>query len=173
MEAIDVNELRKYCERPYTMTVRKISEENEAYFVAEISELPGCKSVGDTCEEAIASLNEAKELWIQDAMEHHEHIPEPVNYDASGKLLIRIPKSLHVKLIEGAQLDGTSINQYVVFLLSRRETVHEVERVMNKAAVRTSFSVTQNKQSRPIFKGAGVQHTQLAEWQQRGLLIGG
>jgi predicted HicB family RNase H-like nuclease len=38
---------------------------------------------------------------------------------ASGKLLLRIPKSLHRRLAEKADRENVSLNQYIVSLLSR------------------------------------------------------
>jgi len=36
----------------------------------------------------------------------------------SGKLLVRMPKSLHRRLAETAEREGVSLNQYIVSLLS-------------------------------------------------------
>lgn len=37
----------------------------------------------------------------------------------SGKLVLRIPRSLHKSLKEAAQVEGVSLNQYLVYKLSR------------------------------------------------------
>ena len=39
--------------------------------------------------------------------------------DFSGKLNIRIPKSLHFQLSQEAKQDGVSLNQYIIYKLSR------------------------------------------------------
>ena len=39
--------------------------------------------------------------------------------DYSGNFRVRIPKSLHAKLAEDAKGEGTSLNQYIVYLLSK------------------------------------------------------
>lgn len=39
--------------------------------------------------------------------------------DFSGKLNIRIPKSLHFQLSQEAKKDGVSLNQYIVYKLAR------------------------------------------------------
>lgn len=39
--------------------------------------------------------------------------------DFSGKLNIRIPKSLHKKLSQAAKLDGVSLNQYIIYKLAQ------------------------------------------------------
>ena len=47
-------------------------------FIAEAPELPGCLSHGDTREEALASITEAMDLWIDTARELGRPIPTPV-----------------------------------------------------------------------------------------------
>lgn len=39
--------------------------------------------------------------------------------DYSGRLNIRIPKSLHRRLSEGAKADGVSLNQYILYKLAQ------------------------------------------------------
>ena len=48
----------------------------DGYLVVECPSLHGCISQGKTENEAIANIKEAIELWIEDAVEHHEIIPE-------------------------------------------------------------------------------------------------
>ena len=40
-------------------------------------------------------------------------------YEFSGKLNIRIPKSLHCQLSQEAKKDGVSLNQYIIYKLAR------------------------------------------------------
>lgn len=37
----------------------------------------------------------------------------------SGKFLLRIPKSLHKRLVEEAKREGISLNQYIIYKLAR------------------------------------------------------
>ncbi len=37
----------------------------EGGFVAEIKDLPGCLAQGETIEETIKNINEARELWLE------------------------------------------------------------------------------------------------------------
>ena len=46
-------------------------------FIAEVPELPGCKSHGDTQEDALASAKEAMAFWIDRARELGRPVPEP------------------------------------------------------------------------------------------------
>ena len=40
-------------------------------------------------------------------------------YEFSGKLNIRIPKSLHCQLSQEAKKNGVSLNQYIIYKLAR------------------------------------------------------
>ncbi len=46
-------------------------------FVSEVPELPGCMAHGATQEAALASAQEAVQLWIDTAKEFGDPIPEP------------------------------------------------------------------------------------------------
>ena len=51
--------------------------EEDGTFVAEVPELPGCAAHGSTQEAALASAQEAIQLWIDTAKEFGDAIPEP------------------------------------------------------------------------------------------------
>ena len=52
------------------------SNEDAAY-VAEVPELPGCMAHGDTQEAALEHICQAVELWLETAREFGDPIPEP------------------------------------------------------------------------------------------------
>jgi len=95
------------------------SEEDEG-FIAVIPDLSGCSAFGETEEEAIKEVKIAQELWIKTAKKEGKKIPRPSSEDIyRGKILARTPKSLHKALMEKAKDEGVSLNQLVVYLLSR------------------------------------------------------
>lgn len=49
----------------------------DAVFIAEIPELPGCMAHGDTQESALANAKEAMGLWLDVAREFGDPIPDP------------------------------------------------------------------------------------------------
>ena len=53
-----------------------IPDEDGNGYTVEVPSLPGCISEGDTLEEALANIKEAIDLWIADAKEHGEEIPD-------------------------------------------------------------------------------------------------
>ena len=52
------------------------SDEDRA-FLAEVPELPGCISDGETRVEAVKNANEVIRLWIETAQIHRWEIPTP------------------------------------------------------------------------------------------------
>ena len=52
------------------------SDEDEA-FIAEVPELPGCASDGQTYEEALANVQVIIDEWIETASELGRTIPQP------------------------------------------------------------------------------------------------
>ena len=71
--------------------------------------------------EAVTMLDEAMLLWIAAALEEGEVIPQPTGgrQEYSGRMLVRMPKTLHRRLIERAHDEGVSANQLAVALLSK------------------------------------------------------
>lgn len=103
-------------------------EEAEGGYTAIIPDLPGCVSVGETAEEALAMIEEARQLWLEVAYEHGDEIPLPsTERSYGGKVLVRMPPSLHRRLAEGAEVEGVSLNQHIVGLLSEASALHVVQ----------------------------------------------
>ena len=49
----------------------------DAAFIAEVPELPGCMADGDTYQEALANVNVVAKEWIETAKELGRAIPKP------------------------------------------------------------------------------------------------
>lgn len=110
-------ELREYVALPHRMEV--FFDHDSDAWVVRFPELPGCVAHGSTPARAISEGKEAKALWIETALEEREQIPEPQgepNY--SGKLVLRLPKGLHEAAAQSADREGTSLNTYLVQLVS-------------------------------------------------------
>lgn len=109
--------LGDYLRLPYKI---EIVPSPEGGYAAKIIELPGCISQGQTLEEVVTNIEDAKVCWLEVALEEGMEIPEPsVNEDYSGKLVVRMPKSLHRVLVERAKEENVSLNQYINFQLSK------------------------------------------------------
>jgi antitoxin HicB len=51
--------------------------ESEGGYTVIIADLPGCMSQGDTLEEAVMNIEEARVAWIETAWECGDEIPLP------------------------------------------------------------------------------------------------
>lgn len=112
-----MKDLKYYLELPYTIVVRR---DEDGDFVARVDELPGCAAHGKDPQEALTSLEEAKQLWMAESLDAGQVVPEPAAEEAlpSGKWVQRVPRSLHRKLTVLARREGVSLNQLVTALLS-------------------------------------------------------
>lgn len=112
-----------YMKLPYKMEI--VPEIEEGGFVAMFPDLPGCITVGDTINEVITNIIDAKKSWIEAELEEGRKIPEPKDInDYSGQFKLRLPKSLHRILAENSKREGISMNQYCLYLLSRNDAIY-------------------------------------------------
>ena len=113
----------EYMKMPYKMEI--IPDMDEGGYVVSFPDLPGCISCGDTIEDAIMNVMDAKKAWLEAAIEDGLEISEPSHLeDYSGQFKLRIPKSLHRQLSEHSKREGVSMNQYCVYLLSRYDALY-------------------------------------------------
>jgi antitoxin HicB len=89
-------------------------------WVVEFPDLPGCSAVGKTEDQAQEEAKLALELWLDEYFEEHKFYPEPreTTGSFSGKLVLRLPKTLHKQLSQQAEDDGVSLNTLIITLLA-------------------------------------------------------
>ncbi|MCH8994349.1 MAG: type II toxin-antitoxin system HicB family antitoxin [Chloroflexi bacterium] len=86
----------------------------EGGYIAEVLEVPGAISQGETAGEAVAMVNDALGGIIAVMLEDGEAIPEPMGLDEySGRFNLRISSETHRLAAMRAQLEGVSLNQWV------------------------------------------------------------
>lgn len=128
--------IEEYMALPYATEIVP----SDGSFFVYVKELEGCMSVGDTKLEALEMIEDAMREWLQVAIEDNVEIPLPAKEDHySGKIQLRMPKSLHKKLAVNALQDGVSLNQYMVSLLSERNAFAEIQQLIDKTNVLDSF----------------------------------
>jgi antitoxin HicB len=94
-------------------------DDEDSLYVAEFPDLPGCSASGATAAEAYGRAQEAKLEWFRVTLEQGLPVPKPTRTsDLSGRILVRLPVSLHAALADRARVNGTSLNQYIVHVLS-------------------------------------------------------
>lgn len=119
-----------YMNLPYRLEI--VQDTAEGGYVASYPELKGCVTCSDTAEGALRLAVDAKKVWLQAAIEDGFDIPIPETDDSySGQFKFRMPKSLHRQLAEHAKIEGISMNQYCLYLLSSNDAIHSM---MNKTS---------------------------------------
>jgi antitoxin HicB len=99
---------------PYTIEVIRETDPDEPGWAARVVELPGCITQGDDFIELGEMVQDAMRAWIEMALEDGQEIPEPrLEQDYSGKFVVRVPKSLHRRLVGEAEREGVSLNQFI------------------------------------------------------------
>jgi predicted RNase H-like HicB family nuclease len=100
------------------MLVRDDEEKGKPW-TASVEELPGCTSHGKTSDEALAGIQSAMAKWIEVALAEGRDIPEPKSATShSGRLLLRMPRTLHADLTRASEREGVSLNQFITDVLA-------------------------------------------------------
>ena len=89
-----------------------MEDDGETYYRVTVPRLPGLIAYGD-------DLEEAKKAWFSSCLRRNVKIPEPLTKKYSGKLLLRMPKSLHAHLAEEAEDENVSLNAFIVSKLAQ------------------------------------------------------
>jgi predicted RNase H-like HicB family nuclease len=114
--------IEEYLALPYRLELTP--DVDEGGYVASFPDLVGCITCGDTIDEAVKNAEDAKKAWLEAAIEEGIEIKEPSSIDDySGQFKLRIPKSLHKSLAEHSRLEGISMNQYCLYLLSKNDAL--------------------------------------------------
>ncbi len=101
----------------YSQFVAWSSEDRQ--YVATCPELGHLTALADTEEDAVHELKVAIDLVLEDMAESGEAPPARFELAAhSGQFRVRLPRTLHARLVWQAQVEGVSLNTLVCSLLS-------------------------------------------------------
>lgn len=110
---METSELRKY---PPVVTF----EENDGifYYRACFREFPDMVGgIGDTVEQAISAAYAMLDAEIAYREEESLPIPKPqiseLSIPVSGRMTLRMSKTLHKRVIEASEKEGVSLNSYI------------------------------------------------------------
>lgn len=106
----------------YGISVRLVICDGEELYEARVVELPDVVAFGDTYSEAYESAVEAIEGLQEMFAEKGKSLPPPdiEETEFSGRITLRMSKSLHAAAHRRAKLDGVSLNQWVVEAVASR-----------------------------------------------------
>lgn len=109
----------------------------EEVYVVRFPDLPGCIMHGETAEEAVRLGSQVKDEWLELAFSKGWTIPEPpADLETTGRLTLRLPKSLHKKVIDRAEGEGVSQNQLILSFIAEGLEKAETEDFLKKIAAK-------------------------------------
>jgi predicted HicB family RNase H-like nuclease len=161
----------------YNITVRRTSTADGSVFVARVLELPDVRGFGESASEAYDRAVEAVEALYDSAAEDHEEFPTPIEPEDeySGRVTLRMPKTLHRDIAVQAEREDVSINSYIVTALAKTVTMQhamtQVAAVQLPAVYRSASSTVEGAMVGGYYGGAiGIQPTAVVgEYYGRGI----
>lgn len=104
----------------YTIKVRLQQLDGELLYVGSVSELADVEVYSDSYDEAYQSLLNVITDLKEAADASGKPFPQPKVHDDSfsGRISLRLPKSLHAKASYLAENEGVSLNQWLVYAIS-------------------------------------------------------
>jgi predicted RNase H-like HicB family nuclease len=109
----------------YSHMVSPIPAADGGGFMFSMPDIPGVMADGATELEAIADGREAFTATLSAMADMGQEIPAPAFHSedftpasASGKVLARLPRSMHMQLTARAKTEGVSLNTLVLALIA-------------------------------------------------------
>ena len=116
------------------------SDEDKTYF-ASCPEFPGLLAHGDTPEEAIKEAGIALEGVIEIYKESDLQLPAPqTRQKYSGQFRVRLPKGLHRQAAQMAEMEGSSLNTFVVAAIAEKVGAEGAKKAAEKTAFNFNFA---------------------------------
>jgi predicted HicB family RNase H-like nuclease len=158
----------------YNISIRFGDYEGEACFEARVRELPDIAEYADTFEEVYALAVDSIEVTMEVLAEKGKTMPDPqiVMDDYSGRVTLRLPKSLHRALAQASEEEGVSLNQYMTNVLTYYSGFAAGVRPESESSAWMRFtqetSQIKTKASRHLKLVDSSQLDQKVEWQRTG-----
>lgn len=101
----------------YTVSVRKERVDGEIYWVARVDEIPDILEFADTRDEAYQLAIDTITVGQEMCLNEGTPFPSPKHFleqEVSGRVTLRLPKSVHYKCIVESEKEGSSLNAYIL-----------------------------------------------------------
>jgi len=137
-------EVASYLRAQYVRMI--IPNAEEGGYLAEVLELPGCITDGDTPEEAYRNLEEAMGGWIRASLDTNRPIPDPVgDREYSGHFPLRMSTELHRAAALRAMQEGVSLNHWIARAIAEKVAKADLadalaDKIASKVAERIRFT---------------------------------
>ncbi len=108
----------------YSIVVSKVHEDGEDLFFAYVKEIPDISSYGDSYADVYENCIDSLKVLHADAIENGKIFPHPQKEmppsAPSGRITLRMSRSMHADISRRADEDGVSLNQWIVEAVSQR-----------------------------------------------------
>src|SRR5690625_6421873 len=102
----------------YTIVVKKVRADSVDLFYATVNEIPAISSYSETCQDAYEDCLDALEILYDVAQSQGKNFPKPFALPAtsrpSGRVTLRMRRSMHERVVRYAKEDAVSLNQWIV-----------------------------------------------------------
>ncbi len=113
---------------PESLYPYRVEPDEDGGYVIVYPDLPGCMTQVEDAAEIGPMAEEIRELWLETAQAHSMTIPPASpTLSYSGRLEVRVPRTLHRDLAESAARENVGLDEYVATLLARRDSLARVE----------------------------------------------
>lgn len=160
MTKSESDKVKDILSKPYA---RRLVPDETGGFVASILEFPGCIAEGDTPDEAMSNLDAVASSWVEVALANGYTFRDPIDYHGySGKVALRLPRSLHRQVAELAELEVSSINQLLVMAISHYVSGQQLMNNAPRAAQITNNNILVVAGIEKKFILTGMRNTEIA-----------
>lgn len=100
----------------YTITIRKEEVDGEVYYVGRVAEFMNVTAYEESHDAALNIIRDSLREIAARARETGRQLPSPIvenSSEPSGRMTLRMPRTLHARLNAQAQVDDVSANQLV------------------------------------------------------------
>jgi antitoxin HicB len=142
VDEISDDTVRYYVGLPYQVALARDGTDEEQPWCARVEDLAGCTASGASAVDAVAAVPGAIAAWVTEALAEGREVPEPRSARSySGRLLLRMPLSLHAELAQAAERDQVSLNAYITAQLAVAVRAHPAGRAAERPAATRSQAV--------------------------------
>ena len=107
-----VTESAQYKAEEYGFSV--VWSEDDKAFIGRVDEFPSLAAHGSTQEKALRETRNVVQFVLEDLPAAGEPFPVPLSRRSfSGKLNVRMPKTLHRRLAAESEREGVSLNNWI------------------------------------------------------------
>ncbi|MFA5826086.1 MAG: toxin-antitoxin system HicB family antitoxin [Gallionellaceae bacterium] len=154
----------KFDPESYTITIRKEADDGEILYVGRVAEFPNISAFTETFEAAHALVLDSIQTLKKIAEETGAEFPLPypvLSDEFSGRVTLRISKSLHAKVSRLAAQEDISVNQYLVTAIASytgeadgiARVVSEAANMLGRVVINAVTSVNLWKPAQYFFEG--------------------